>query len=166
MVHCFYNCSFHSIFDNRTALKSVSLKHGSVRTVRYFFLEETPIFFCEFTLLCHAELYRNCPSVRGHCLWHTSPYACIRPISPSSGKRYNPLPNNPRPTSTVPWLRDFLHICRDYLYFKAPSTNSRHAVTGSDQCIPSTDVLFPYGHAFQRCTALCIVFEGSAINRD
>ena len=77
-------------------------------------------------------------------------YACIRPISSNSGKRYNPLPNNPRPTSTVPWLRDFLHICRDYLYFKAPSTNSRHAVTGSDQCILCTDTYFPLGGAFPK----------------
>ena len=36
--------------------------------------------------------------------------------------------NNPRPTSTVPLLRDFLHICQDYLCFKALSTNCRHAV--------------------------------------
>ena len=37
-------------------------------------------------------------------------------------------PNNPRPTSTVPLLRDFPPPCRDYLCFKAPSTIGGHAV--------------------------------------
>ena len=36
--------------------------------------------------------------------------------------------NNPRPTSTVPLLRDLLPPCRDYPCFKAPSTIGGHAV--------------------------------------
>ena len=68
-------------------------------------------------------------------------YACIRPISPNSGKRYNPLPNNP-PTLLCRFLKDFLHECRDYLCLKAPSTNCRHAVSKSDQCFPK-DHIFP-----------------------
>jgi len=62
-------------------------------------------FFSRFVLFdefCPSHYLRLIMTIR-----QVFNYSCTRPISPNSGKRYNPLPNNPRPSSTVPLLRDF-----------------------------------------------------------